>query len=678
MAREFHTGLVGVEPVCELHVQAMKQLPDVELIGIVDFDRKRAQAKAETWGTIALDSFEQIVDAGANVVHILTPLPSRAKLALSALAKGCHVLIEAPIAETEADVLAIQQLAAEKGLTVAAAHTLLFDLQVVHALAQVKAGAIGDLVAVEIHHTVHYPAYEGGALPPWAARAGYPLRDHGVHGIYVLQALLGQIEQGECEQRSSGSEPNLAYDAWSVRLQCQRGLGELHLSFGGKPVHQVIIQGTGGLLEIDLLAAFSGTRALSARTTPLDRITHAVTEALRPLRALRPVLEKPIGLWKRARKADPAHHDVRALVADFYARLAAHEPAATDLEEVAEVIKWTDRFARSAETDQAAERAAFTLSATVPFVVTGASGSLGRAVVQRLVADGHKVRAFVRRMPERREANVEYAFGNLGDPDAVGRAIAGAATVIHCGAATSGSWAEHEGATVVGTSNVIAACKKHQVKQLVHISSMSVVDRAGSAGNGAVTEDTNLEPRAAERGAYTRAKLAAEQAVSDAAQAGLPTVILRPGQIFGGGIPLINGAVARNAGGRWLVLGDGKLELPLVYIDDVVDAITSAAAKKLTKGEVIQIIDPDHLTQAEVLNLAGGAKKIVRVPRPLVFALGKLSELPLGVLGRQSPVAGYRLKSALAQLRYESTRATTLLGWKPRVGVREGIRRLSS
>ena len=55
------------------------------------------------------------------------------------------------------------------------------------------------------------------------------------------------------------------------------------------------------------------------------------------------------------------------------------------------------------------------------------------------------------------------------------------------------------------------------MKQLVHISSMSVVDWAGSAGNGAVAEDANLEPRADERGAYTRAKLEAERLVVAAA-----------------------------------------------------------------------------------------------------------------------------------------------------------------
>jgi 2-alkyl-3-oxoalkanoate reductase len=70
---------------------------------------------------------------------------------------------------------------------------------------------------------------------------------------------------------------------------------------------------------------------------------------------------------------------------------------------------------------------------------------------------------------------------------------------------------------------VIDACKKHGVLQLVHISSMSVIDWAGPVGNGAVSEAANLEPRPDERSAYTRAKLEAEQLVSAAAAQGLPT-----------------------------------------------------------------------------------------------------------------------------------------------------------
>ncbi|MBL9015332.1 MAG: NAD-dependent epimerase/dehydratase family protein [Myxococcales bacterium] len=311
-------------------------------------------------------------------------------------------------------------------------------------------------------------------------------------------------------------------------------------------------------------------------------------------------------------------------------------------------------------------------------LVTGASGNLGRAVIARLREQGRAVRGFSRRAAAETRPGFETAAGDLADAAAVDAAVAGTEIVIHCGAVMKGTWDEHRAGTVVGTQNVIDACRKHGVKQLVHISSMSVVDWAGSAGKGPVTEQAATEPRPDERGAYTRAKLEAEQLVRTAAKAGLPAVILRPGQIFGGGIPLITGAVARQAAGRWVVLGDGKLELPLVYIDDVVDAIVAAVDNKLVRGEVFQIIDPEHLTQDDVLSLAGGSKSVIRVPRALVFALGKLSELPLRLVGKQSPIASYRLASALARLHYASDHAERGLGWKPRVGVREGIRRVTT
>jgi nucleoside-diphosphate-sugar epimerase len=311
-------------------------------------------------------------------------------------------------------------------------------------------------------------------------------------------------------------------------------------------------------------------------------------------------------------------------------------------------------------------------------LVTGASGSLGGAIVKRLREQGQRVRGFERRAPDQPIDGVEFVIGDLADPAAIDRAVKGADIVVHCAAAMKGDWSEHYASTVVGTQNVIDACKTHGVKQLVHISSMSVVDWAGMSETGVVDENAALEPRAEERGAYTRAKLEAERSVTQAVQQGLPCVILRPGQIFGGKIPLINGAVARNVRGLWLVLGDGKLELPLVYLDDVVDAIVAAIEKKLTNGEIIHIIDPDHLTQQEVLELAGDHKRVVRVPRPVVFALGKISELALGVVGKQSPIATYRLASALARLHYESGLAQKLLAWRPRVGVREGIRRVGA
>ena len=674
MSKRFRAGMVGAGNICEFHVAAVKALPDVELVGVCDLDRTRAQANAEKWGTTAFDSLDALIDAGANVIHVLTPPASHAKVALAALARGCHVLVEKPIAEDEADALEIGRVAKAKGLVASVNHSLLYDPQIKRALDLVKAGKLGDVVSVDILRGSEYPPYEGGPLPPWYRDAGYPFRDIGVHCLYLIQQLLGPIEDVDADWRSLGGDPNLAFDEWRALVRCKRGLGQFQLTYNVKPMQsQLIIHGTKGVLRVDLFAMFHGKRASTPLPKAAERLLNAFTDSIQPL------VDVPVGVYKFVKKQVQAYQGLRDLVRDFYHRLDAGEQPPVSVEDAATVVRWVEKVAREADADHQAHLARFTLSDKVPFLVTGASGSVGRAVVKRLRDTGHRVRVFVRRIPERPQDGIEYVFGNLGDPAAVDRAVKGVETVIHCGAAMKGGWPEHKGGTVVGTQNVIDACKRYGVKQLVHISSMSVIDWAGSAECGRpVSEAASLEPRPDERGAYTRAKLEAERLVTQAAGEGLPCVILRPGQIFGGGIPLINGAVARNAGGRWLVLGDGKLELPLVYIDDVVESIINALDKQLTGGEVIQIIDPEHLTQEDVLGLAGGGKPILRLPRQLVFALGKLSEFPLAKLGKPSPIAKYRLESALARLHYESDRAQALLDWKPRIGVREGIRRVSA
>ena len=670
----FRAGMVGAGNICEFHVAAVKKLaPDVELVGVCDLDQERAKANAEKWGTTAYKDLDALVAAGANVIHVLTPPSSHAKIAMAALEKGCHVLIEKPIAEDADEAREVGELARKKGLTVSVNHSLLFDPQVKRALDAVRAGSLGNIVSVDILRGSEYPPYEGGPLPPWYRDAGYPFRDIGVHCMYLIQELLGPIEDVDANWRSLGGDPNLAFDEWRAMVRCKRGLGQFQLTWNTKPMQsQLIIHGTKGVLRVDLFAMVHGKRASTPLPKAAERLVNAFADSIQPL------IDVPINVYKFVRKEVQAFQGLRDLVADFYRRLATGEDMPVTVEDAASVVHWVEKVAREADADHRAHLARFELSERVPFLVTGASGFLGRATVKRLRAEGHRVRVFVRRIPDKPEEGIEYAFGNLGDPAAVDRAVKGADIVVHCGAAMKGGWPEHKGGTVVGTQNVIDACRKHGVKQLVHISSMSVVDWAGSDKNGPVSEATAVEPRPDERGAYTRAKLEAEKLVVKAVRDGLRAVILRPGQIFGGGIALINGAVARSAGGRWLVLGDGKIELPLVYIDDVVDAIMAAVDRMLVGGEIIQIIDPEHLTQDDVLGLAGGTRRVLRVPRPVVFALGKLSELPLGALGRQSPIAVYRLKSAMSRLHYESDRAQAILGWQPRVGVREGIRRVST
>jgi len=665
-------GLVGAGHISEFHVQALKRIPGVEITGVFDLDRGRASALAEKYGLRVFSSLGELRAAGANVIHVLTPPASHAAVATEALLSGAHVLVEKPLATDVEDARRVAELAKEKGLQAGVSHSLLYDPQIRSALEAVKSGALGDLVAVDILRSSMYPPYAGGPLPPQYRTAGYPFRDLGIHGLYLLEALLGPIEHVDATWKPGQGDPNLAFNDWRAMVRCARGLGQMQFSWGTRPLqHQIILQGTKGVLRVDLFLMFQAWRKPTPLPKAAERIVNALTDSLQPL------VDVPQNVVAFARKQIRQYHGVQELVIDFYKALAEGRPAPVPAAEALSAVKWTEYVASAADRDYAAKLAQFPLSDKVPYLVTGASGGLGSALVERLRAEGQRVRAMVRRIPSRPLEGVEYAIGDLGDPAAVDRAVRGAETVFHVGATMKGGWQDHVGGTIEGTRNVLAACKKHGVHRLVHTSSMSVIDWAGGDAFTVVDEDTALEGRAEERGAYTRAKLEAERLVSAEAAAGLPAVIIRPGQIFGGKIPLMTAAVARRVSGRYLILGDGEMPLPLVYIDDVVDALVLAAKSGLGKGEIVQIVDPETWTQNQVLaEVVGSGAPVIRVPRKAVMALGKASELMLGLVGKASPVAPYRLKSALALRRFSSTRATNLLGWTPRVGVREGIRRV--
>ena len=222
MTAPYRAGMVGAGNICEFHVAAVKKLPGVELVGIADLDRERAQANAEKWGTTAYADLDALVAAGANVIHVLTPPAAHAKVARAAIARGCHVLVEKPVAEDPDEARELATLAAAKGVTISVNHSLLYDPQVKRALDSVKAGALGQIVSVDILRGSEYPPYEGGPLPPWYRDAGYPFRDIGVHCLYLIQELLGSIEDVEAEWRSLGGDPNLAFDEWRAQRTIAR------------------------------------------------------------------------------------------------------------------------------------------------------------------------------------------------------------------------------------------------------------------------------------------------------------------------------------------------------------------------------------------------------------------------------------------------------------------------
>ena len=320
-------------------------------------------------------------------------------------------------------------------------------------------------------------------------------------------------------------------------------------------------------------------------------------------------------------------------------------------------------------------------------VVTGGNGFLGSALVERLRARGEPVRLLLRKPPKpgtpadpaREGGAVSLVLGSLAQPDVVDAAIAGADTVFHLGATMYGSNEEFQQGTVWGTKNVVEACLRHKVKRLVHVSSLAVLDHAGHRSNTVITETSAVEPFPDRRGPYAQTKLEAERIVLDAAkQRGLSAVVIRPGQIVGPGGERVTPNGIISIAGRWIVAGSGSRKLPLVYRDDVVDALMASAASERGLGEVVHVVDSTPVDQNEYLRhreKALPAIRVHRVPEFVLMAAAAIIEVLATAFRRRAPVSRYRIRSLKPLHPVDISQAERLLGWTPRVGVREGLLR---
>src|SRR5712692_7936122 len=431
--KRIRVGLAGAGYISEFHVAALRRLPHVELLGLFDVDPTRAAEAASKFDVGAYPSLAALRDAGAESIHVLTPPHTHAAVALEALSLGCHVLVEKPLAVEVADCERIEAVAADKGLQACVNHSLLFDPQVRRALKAVEQGRIGQVVSVDILRSSVYPPYPGGPLPPQYRTAGYPFRDLGVHALYLFQAFLGPIEHVQADWQSLGGDPNLAYDEWRAQVRCRGGLGQFQLSWNVKPIQsQMVIQGTRGVLRVDLFLMFQALRAVTPLPKTVERVLNAVTDSVQPL------IDVPRGIYGFLRHQVLPYHGLQDLVAAFYRSLCGTAPVPVPVAEAIPVVRWTEEVARAADRAHEERIHRLRLSEQVPVLVTGASGGLGSELVQRLRSDGQRVRLLQRRMPEVVPHGIEIALGDLGDPEAVDRAVRGARVVFHAGAAMKG------------------------------------------------------------------------------------------------------------------------------------------------------------------------------------------------------------------------------------------------
>lgn len=323
-------------------------------------------------------------------------------------------------------------------------------------------------------------------------------------------------------------------------------------------------------------------------------------------------------------------------------------------------------------------------------LVTGGGGFLGQALCRGLRARGHDVVSFNRgRYPALAAIGVQQEQGDLALRDAVIGAALGCDAVFH-NAAKAGAWGSYRSyydANVLGTQNVIEACRTHGIGRLVYTSTPSVTHRKTHPVEGGTADTVPYGEHL--KAPYAATKLLAEKLVLAANDNELATVALRPRLIWGpGDNQLLPRLVERAKAGRLRFVGDGNNRIDTTYVDNAAqahfDAFGHLAPGAACAGRAYFISNGEPRTVRDIVNglLQAAGAPIVRktIPFRVAYVAGAVCEglwhaLPLK---GEPPMTRFLAEQLSTTHWYDMAPARRDFGYAPQVSIDQGLARLAA
>ena len=316
--------------------------------------------------------------------------------------------------------------------------------------------------------------------------------------------------------------------------------------------------------------------------------------------------------------------------------------------------------------------------------VTGGSGFVGGALIERLRREGWDVRALARseRAAERvRELGAEAVSGDLGDGNALRDGAEGSEVAFHAAAKVEdwGDPADFERLNVHGTQNVINACREAGVRRLVHVGT----EAALMAGQPLVNVDEGAPLRPDSPALYPSSKAKAEQLVRAANGDGLETVVVRPRFVWGRGDTTLLPQIAEMVrSGRFRWVGGGRHLTATTHIDNTVEGLWLAATRG-PAGGVWFVTDGEPVVFRDFVTAMVGTQGVEipdkSVPAPVASTAAKVSEALWRRLRRPGnpPLTRFAVWVSSQECTIDISRAERELGYRPVTTREEGLRAVS-
>jgi predicted dehydrogenase len=248
-SRRIKLGIVGAGHIAErTHLPVLTRLRNVAVSAICDHNDEVAQRVANRFHIprAYTDLDEMLEQEPLDVVDILTPPDTHARLATTALRRGKHCITEKPLAMTTREADQVIQTSMETGMALHVTHNFSYFPAIRKAKEIVRSGALGELTAIDIQYLTSVGGERYFSADHWCHRMpGGIFFDILPHLIMHVVEFLGDVNRVQVMTRKVSTFPHIPADELKAIMDASRGLASIHLSMNSPlTLYTIALTGT--------------------------------------------------------------------------------------------------------------------------------------------------------------------------------------------------------------------------------------------------------------------------------------------------------------------------------------------------------------------------------------------------------------------------------------------------
>jgi predicted dehydrogenase len=342
-------GIVGCGDIFPDHWKGWSALSQFHVESVYDTDPAVLRRVALQYGVNGASSLAQLIDQ-CDVIDICTPPDSHAGIALAAMEKRRHLLIEKPVVLSGSEWRRLADRAAQAGVKICAGFSQKFLPQVQLAKQWVDQGRIGQVIRVRTEQLMSRESdWMLADTRHWSHRLpGGRWLETLPHDVYLIRLFAGPLEVGQVSALyGTGGAPEGNADELIIGLKAAQALGEVHYSANAERYQRnIVITGSRGTIEI------TGGLVATISTLRPSRWKHEIgMPFVEAGQRLSQFIPNRVRWWRNRLKRVPPHSSMIAACGRYFEGIG---PTPTDLDEIGNVVDCCELVGQQLERELAA------------------------------------------------------------------------------------------------------------------------------------------------------------------------------------------------------------------------------------------------------------------------------------------------------------------------------------